>query len=159
MDFSKVVDGTQVPQVGSSAAKYFFDNGAYYIAATPTNNENPERWSRSWFGISAGHTAEFDARISFYEGTYDGPYKPYVPISEYIETKSTVNSVKQTADSNSAHISNLTTVLGTNADGTTKSTDIVHKYNELDQTLEGTVSAVGKIQSEIETVANANLSP
>ena len=60
----------------------------------------------------------------------------------------TVNSVKQTADSNSAHLSNLTTLLGTNPDGTGTTTDIVSQYNRIDQDLNGLTTRVGKTEAK-----------
>lgn len=56
----------------------------------------------------------------------------------------TVNSISQTATSNSTKISNLTTTLGTNADGTTKSTDIVHRTSSLEQDLSGFKTTVSQ---------------
>ena len=73
-----------------------------------------------------------------------------------VTTSNTVNTVQQTANSNSAHISNLTTVLGTNADGTTASNDIVHKYNELDQTVDGITTSIGSIQNSLENKADGS---
>ena len=60
----------------------------------------------------------------------------------------TVNSVRQTADSNQAHISNITTRVGLNPDGTGTTTDIVSKYSQLDQDLDGLTSRVGKVESQ-----------
>lgn len=108
---------------------------------------------------SAGGHFDAEFRFSIYDGEYLGPYKPYVPITEYTKTSNTVNDVKQTANENYAHITNLTTTLGTNSDGTSKSEDIVHKYNTLDQTLDETVSRVGATESHMETIANPNLTP
>ena len=61
----------------------------------------------------------------------------------------TANSAKSTAEGNSTKISNLTSVLGTNADGTSASTDIVHKYNELNSDLDGVTTRVGKAENKI----------
>ena len=108
---------------------------------------------------SAGGHFDAEFRFSIYDGEYLGPYKPYVPITEYTKTSNTVNDVKQTANANYAHLTNLTTTLGTNADGTSKSEDIVHKYNTLDQTLDGTISRVGATEAHMETIANPNLTP
>ena len=44
-----------------------------------------------------------------------------------VTTTNTVNTVQQTANTNSATISTLTTVLGTNADGSTKTGDVMHR--------------------------------
>lgn len=61
----------------------------------------------------------------------------------------TVNSVSQTATSNSTHLSQLTTTLGTNADGTTKAGDIVHKVSDIDQDLDSITTRVGKTEVQI----------
>ena len=58
-------------------------------------------------------------------------------------TSNTVNTVKQTADTNSATISNITTRIGTNPDGTASQTDIVSKYSKLQQDLDGFIFDVG----------------
>lgn len=49
----------------------------------------------------------------------------------------TVSTVQQTANGNSSKLSNLITVLGTNADGTTSATDVVHRTSALEQDLSG----------------------
>ena len=49
----------------------------------------------------------------------------------------TVNTVQQTANGNSSKLSNLITVLGTNPDGTTSATDVVHRTSALEQDLSG----------------------
>lgn len=61
-----------------------------------------------------------------------------------VTTSSTVNEVKQTATSNSAKIKNLTTRLGTNADGTGTQTDIISKYSDLEQDLGEFKTTVGE---------------
>lgn len=58
------------------------------------------------------------------------------------KVSNTVNVVRQTSDSNSSKISNLTTVLGVNSDGTTATNDIVHKVSELTQNLDGFEASV-----------------
>ena len=70
-------------------------------------------------------------------------------LTENTNIAQTINNVKQTADSNSAHITNVVTTLGLAADGSSQSEDIVHKYNELDQTLDSTVSRVGTTESNV----------
>lgn len=65
----------------------------------------------------------------------------------------TVNDVKQTATGNSSKISSLTQTLGTNADGTTKAGDIVHRTSAVEQDLSGFKSTVS---STYETKADAN---
>jgi hypothetical protein len=60
-----------------------------------------------------------------------------------VTTSNTVNEVKQTADTNSATIRNLTTRMGTNDDGTASQQDIVTKYSELYQDLDTYKTTVG----------------
>ena len=74
------------------------------------------------------------------------------PAPEDVETaittvSNTVNTVSQTVDSNSAKITNLTTVLGTNADGTTSSTDIIHRTSAIEQDLSGFKTTVSETYS------------
>lgn len=103
-------------------------------------------------GLNGGQIADNQTGLSF---TIDN-----LVVGETLSTTSTtVNQVKQTADSNRTYLTNLTTTLGTNADGTSKSEDIVHKYNTLDQTLDGTVTRVGKTEASLKTISNPNLSP
>lgn len=71
----------------------------------------------------------------------------------------TVNTVQQTATGNSTKISQLTQTLGTNADGTTKANDIVHRTSAVEQDLSGITTRVSATESELETVSNPNLSP
>lgn len=61
----------------------------------------------------------------------------------------TVNSVQQTATSNSSTISQLTTTLGTNADGTTATNDVVHRISSAEQDLDGITTRVGKTEMHI----------
>ena len=71
----------------------------------------------------------------------------------------TVNSVKSTATTNSSTISQLTTTLGTNADGTTKSGDVVHRMSSAEQTLDGfsnTVSAIAESSTFGDNVLTGN---
>lgn len=56
----------------------------------------------------------------------------------------TVNTVSQTATGNSSKISSLTNTLGTNADGTTKAGDIVHRTSAVEQDLSGFKTTVSK---------------
>lgn len=56
----------------------------------------------------------------------------------------TVNNVSQTATSNSSKISQLTQTLGTNADGTTKANDVMHKISDVTQDLDGFKTTVSQ---------------
>ena len=58
----------------------------------------------------------------------------------------TVNSVSQKADGNESKLSSLTTTLGTNADGTTKTGDIVHRTSAVEQDLSGITTRVTKTE-------------
>ena len=65
----------------------------------------------------------------------------------------TVNTVSQTASSNSSVISQLASTLGTNADGTTKAGDIVHRTSAVEQdlsTFKTTVSSTYATQTSVE---------
>lgn len=64
----------------------------------------------------------------------------------------TVNSVSQTATGNSSKISSLTTTLGTNADGTTKAGDIVHRTTAVEQDLNGFKTTVSETYAAKTTV-------
>ena len=61
----------------------------------------------------------------------------------------TVNSVSQTATSNSSKISQLTTTLGTNADGTSAANDVVHRVSDVEQDLDGITTRVSKTEAHI----------
>ena len=75
----------------------------------------------------------------------------------------TVNTVSNTATSNSSKIESLTSTLGTNADGTTKDGDIVHRTSAVEQDLSSfkttvsntyaTTTALGGVEA---TANNAN---
>lgn len=110
--------------------------------------------------VAAGGVFQFK-NLKFEKGDRATDWSPAPEdVEASVKTVSTtVNSVKQTAYSNSTYLTNLTTTLGTNADGTSKSEDIVHKYNTLNQTLDGTVTRVGTTEAKLETVSNPNLSP
>ena len=85
------------------AIPYLMEDGVYRVALTKNSNLSPTHFARWWWGIENGGTAEFDARISVYEGTYDGPFKPYVTSQDelgrtYVETaKYTVDQTGVTA--------------------------------------------------------------
>lgn len=67
----------------------------------------------------------------------------------------TVNSVSQTATSNSSTISQLVTTLGTNADGTTKAGDIVHRTSAVEQDLSGFKTTVSQNYASKTSVEDA----
>lgn len=97
--------------------------------------------------VDAGDSVAMDIRVSLYEGAYMGPYKPYVDQTvgtKLVTVSNTVNTVSQKADSNIQKISNLTTTLGTNADGTTNVNDIVHRESALEQDLDSFKSTVSE---------------
>lgn len=91
---------------------------------------------------------------------FDGKFQPTT--DSIVTTSNTVNTVNQKADSNSAKITNLTTRLGTNADGTGKTNDIVHKVSEVSQTLDTfqtTVSSTYATKEQLDdyTIGGRNL--
>lgn len=77
---------------------------------------------------------------AFMDGKFQQTTQSVVTVSN------TVNTVKQTADTNSAKISNLTQTLGTNADGTTAAEDIVHQISDIEQDLNGISTRVSKTE-------------
>lgn len=77
---------------------------------------------------------------AFIDGKFQQTTQSVVTVSN------TVNTVKQTADTNSAKISNLTQTLGTNADGTTAADDIVHQISDIEQDLNGISTRVSKTE-------------
>lgn len=80
--------------------------------------------------------------------------------SSTVQTLSnTVNTISQTATGNASKIENLTATLGTNADGTTKTGDIVHRTSAVEQDLSGfktTVSQTYHKTSDFNTYKTAN---
>ena len=118
----------------------------HHVALTKADLSSASDY-RTAMAIPAGSSASFDLRISLYEGVYTGPYKPYVDQTvgtKLVTVSNTVNTVSQKADSNIQKISNLTTTLGTNADGTTNVNDIVHRESALEQDLDGFKSTVSE---------------
>lgn len=64
-------------------------------------------------------------------------------ISPYSVTLlNTTNRLQQTADSNSAVISSVTTLLGTNPDGTTREGDVLHRINSAETRITQNTSAI-----------------
>ena len=70
-------------------------------------------------------------------------------ISSTTNITNTVNSVRQTVSTNSSSISNLTSTLGTNPDGTTKDEDIVHRTSVIEQDLSGITTRVTDTEMHI----------
>ena len=66
----------------------------------------------------------------------------------------TVNTISQTTDSNTSKISGLITTLGTNADGSTKDGDIVHKVTEVTQDLDGFKTEVSSTYQTLSDMEN-----
>lgn len=64
-------------------------------------------------------------------------------ISPYsITLLNTVNRIRQTADTNSAVISNVTTLLGTNTNGTTRNGDILHRITAAETSITQNTNAI-----------------
>ena len=89
---------------------------------------------------------------AFMDGKFQQTTQSVVTVSN------TVNTVKQTADTNSAKISNLTQTLGTNADGTTAENDIIHQISEINQDLDGISTRVSKTEASLRSSAFATSS-
>ena len=108
-------DANSRSQAAGDAVCYFMEDGSYRIAMTDLDHPSATYFSRGWFAIGAGATAEFDARISVYEGEYDGAFKPYVTSQDelgrsYVETaKYTVDQtgVQAALTANATNISNV----------------------------------------------------
>lgn len=78
-----------------------------------------------------------------------------LPASTFTQFESTTfKTVKDTVDSQSTKFNQLTTTLGTNADGTTKENDIVHRTSAIEQDVSGfkqTVSETYATKTELGT--------
>lgn len=84
-------------QVYGSGTQFWTEDGAKYFPISTTGSTTATMWGNMWFGINKGHKAEFDARVSFYEGTYDGPFKPYVTGQDELD-RTYVETAKYTVD-------------------------------------------------------------
>ena len=92
-------------------------------------------------------------------GTFSTPWD-YAQ-ADLTTTTNTVNVVSQTATQNLNKISQLTQTLGTNADGTTASNDIMHRMSATETNLDGITSTVRRTEAHLvgqyaicETAAN-----
>ena len=102
----------------------------------------------------AGTYFSVDLRISLYAGRYLGPYKPYVDPAlrtSLEETNVQINEVSNAVSGNSLTLTNLTTRLGTNADGTQTSTDVVSKISEINQDIDDISLSVTSVESYAKT--------
>lgn len=127
-----------------------------YDGATTKNQEKAPALSQvstkvntSTFNELSNTVSENSASITTLSGVVDTKAD-----SSTVETLSnTVNTVSQTATGNSSKISNLTTRLGTNADGTAGQNDIVAKEAALEQDLDGfktTVSSTYQTKADMD---------
>ena len=137
----------------------------YYILATTQpakpNVKSPSGWQTTEPTYDATKDCYMSIRTDFDDGTFS--WSDVSKSSSYAAAKeaqqsvtilsNTVNEVEQKADSNIAKITNITTTLGTNADGTTKVNDIVHRTSSLEQDLNGFKVTVG---STYETKTDAS---
>ena len=127
-------------QIGSTGTSFVITEGAGHDYRTVSCTRELEGATRAIYlrmRLSEAGSFSGELRLSVYEGEYSGPYKPYVgSYSETVALSNTVNQVKQTSESNSATIENLTKTLKTNADGTTSEEDIVHKVSSVEQNLD-----------------------
>ncbi len=103
--------------------------------------------------LSANSFAQFDIRISLYEGDYNGPYKPYVDQIGLATLTNTVNEVKQTATANSSIISQLTHTIGVGPDGnpveTPSEDSLLYRAAALEQDLDGFRTTVTETYNKI----------
>lgn len=127
-----------------------------YDGATTKNQEKAPALSQvstkvntSTFNELSNTVSENSASITTLSGVVDTKAD-----SSTVQTLSnTVNTVSQTATGNSSKISNLTTRLGTNADGTAGQNDIVAKEAALEQDLNGfktTVSSTYQTKADMD---------
>jgi len=140
--------GKAVYIVGTMSGNTFTPNSTVLTCTEPTTQDNLYYMRLGIMTTTANAVLESQHPIYSYvvDANGNGSFQQAAP--SVVTTSNTVNSVKQTADSNSAHISNLTTTLGTNADGTTASNDIVHKWNDIDQTLDGVKTVIGYSENQ-----------
>ena len=135
-------------------------SGHYWIVfkvssgqANPTASNLTKNRARMFAAVGA------TLAVSHFKLEFGNKPTNWTPAPEDLEgtvttISNTVNSVSQTATTNSSIISNLTTTLATNADGTTKAEDIVHRTSALEQDLTGfksTVSSTYATQTALST--------
>lgn len=127
------------------------------VIYTATGNSSPFNAVGSG---SKTFTLESATDIGVMMKTYEGVVRlklehgpiatPWEYASGDITTMSnTVNTVSETATSNSATISQLTTTLGTNADGTPAANDVVHRIATTEHDLDGISSRVTRTEGRV----------
>ena len=144
-----------VPVNTTDSGCEFSEDGVKWIQVTAKSDlSNVTCDTRGYIYVITDVYAEADVRVSLYEGEYSGPYKPYIERLENItEISNTVNTVRQTADTNTASITNLTKTVSDNK------TSIEQLASTIEQNLSGITTRVSKTESDLETVSNPNLSP
>ena len=91
--------GNATLDVFSSVVKTFTaDSAQYGVVTAKTDFSVLTMDTRGYCYIPTGCYADFDLRISLYEGTYTGPYKPYVEQSLTNRVSQAETSIEQTAN-------------------------------------------------------------
>lgn len=120
---------------------FFKEDGTYRYTLVKTNNANPTHFARWWWGIEAGGTAEFDARISIYENAtdsegetipYAGNFKPYVTDQAALSKEyATQSQLKVGLDGITAEVSETYATKGAGNPNLTPLTahDLTDRYN------------------------------
>lgn len=134
------IDGTET-NIGTAATTWTRLSHTFTANASTTNAQIRVAFD------STSSTATYIAAIRHIKLEQGSLATPWEYSSNDISILSnTVNTVSQTVDSNSSTISNLTQTLGTNANGTTKTDDIVHQVSDISQDLNGITTRVGKTE-------------
>ena len=137
--------------------QYELENGTFYWsdvvydAATSENHKNAPGLSQVAVKVDTSTFSEIQNSVNENSATITtlSTIVTNNGLSSSTNITNTVNSVSQKADSNESKISNLTSLLQTNADGTTASTDIVHQVSSIGQDLSGITTRVGKTEAKI----------
>ena len=160
---------TVVPVYNSSYPYYHYcyqqqrGDGKYQWTTPVYDDATSVAMKKAQEALSAADFTTFQS-TTFKEvkDTVDEQSSTITTLSSRVDTKAdsstvttlsnTVNSVSQTATSNSSTLSQLTQTLGTNADGTTKTDDIMHRMTATENDLDGfktTVSSTYQTKSDM----------
>ena len=119
-----------------------------------TSGSGQPDWTTSFFAVAIFNHGSIDYQIRHIKVEVGEIATPWGCAPQDVTTVSNVvNSVKQTADANTASISGLSTVVSNN--GLTETTNITSRASKIEQTLDGFSSTVGAIVDE--TVVGTNI--
>lgn len=65
------------PMLANKSDTCRFNTNGTHRHTLKVNNASGGMMTNSWFGVAKGVKAEFDVRISIYQGSYDGSFQPY----------------------------------------------------------------------------------